>query len=382
MRGGSTIPLHIGSRLQYDAENDRVSNRYINELLKQPVLERQGDGMRSFASIIMNVLTAEQTISLIDEPEAFLHPPQARLLGKMLVKNKPNDRQLFISTHSEDFLKGILDSDSQNIKIVRINREENINKINVLGNTDITELWSNPLLRYSNILSGLFHRKVVVCESDTDCRFYQAVMNAMFDGEEHVSPDILFTHCGGKDRIHTVVSALRSLNVNVVATPDIDILNDKRKFEIITTSFGVNWADISTYWTVIDNYVKSQRHQLTTEEVKSKIEEILFVVTDTSLPKDTAREINKTVKMASAWTKIKATGITFFSGTSAYTAFQEIDKICRPKGLFIVPEGEIESFCRVVQGHSNDWLNDVLIRDLKAGEEFEQARRFVNDIIQ
>ena len=153
--------------------------------------------MRSFAGILLDVFTTHKTVTMIDEPEAFLHPPQARLLGRMLVKNKPNDRQLFISTHSEDFLKGLLDADSENVKIVRIDREGNINRIKVLDNEGVKNLWKDSILRYSNILSGLFHSKVVICESDTDCRFYQAIMNSLYEAENKTSPDVLFTHCGG-----------------------------------------------------------------------------------------------------------------------------------------------------------------------------------------
>lgn len=113
---GSVIPLHVGEKPTMQIGEDRVSRSYLERLGRLPQLQTQGDGMRSFTGILLDVFTSKHTITLIDEPEAFLHPPQARLLGKMLAKNKPNDRQLFISTHSEDFLKGLLDADSDNVK--------------------------------------------------------------------------------------------------------------------------------------------------------------------------------------------------------------------------------------------------------------------------
>lgn len=170
--GGSKIPVHVGLPPVMDAGEDRVSKGYLQKLKKLPILQNQGDGMRSFAGILFDTFTSQKTITMIDEPEAFLHPPQARLLGRMLVKNKPNDRQFFISTHSEDFLKGLLDANSDYVKIVRINRESNVNHIRILENEGVRLLWKDSILRYSNILSGLFHSKVVICESDTDCRFY------------------------------------------------------------------------------------------------------------------------------------------------------------------------------------------------------------------
>ena len=80
----------------------------------------------------------------------------------------------------------------------------------ILGNDEIKSIWEDPILRYSNILSGLFHDKVVVCEADTDCLFYQSVLNALHDELEDNIPDILFTHCGGKQRLKVVIRALKS----------------------------------------------------------------------------------------------------------------------------------------------------------------------------
>lgn len=115
------IPLHVGQAPDKTAYTMDKQDDYYQLVAKLPKLQEQGDGMRSFASILLNTFTSDYSITLIDEPEAFLHPPQARILGKMLAKNNPNNRQLFISTHSEDFLQGLLDADNENITVIRIN---------------------------------------------------------------------------------------------------------------------------------------------------------------------------------------------------------------------------------------------------------------------
>ncbi|MEV0989569.1 hypothetical protein [Streptomyces sp. NPDC049949] len=38
-----------------------------------------------------------------------------------------------------------------------------------------------PSLRYSNIISGLFHDGVVLCESEGDCQFYAASFDVTKD---------------------------------------------------------------------------------------------------------------------------------------------------------------------------------------------------------
>ena len=226
-----TIPLHTGQAPDKAAFTIDRQDDYYKQVATLPKLQEQGDGMRSFASVLLDTFTSDHTITLIDEPEAFLHPPQARLLGKMLAKNNPDKRQLFIATHSEDFLQGLLDADNVNVTVIRINRDNNVNKMSVLKNDEIKKLWGNPLLRYSNILSGLFHEKVVVCESDYDCLFYRAILDVIFESDGKTSPDIMFTHCGGKDRMKDVVAALHALKVPVIAIPDFDIINDRGKLK-------------------------------------------------------------------------------------------------------------------------------------------------------
>lgn len=380
--GGKKIPIHVGQPPLKQAGEDRVSRSYLEKLKSLSVLQSQGDGMRSFAGILFEVFTTQKSVTMIDEPEAFLHPPQARLLGRMLVKNKPNDRQLFISTHSEDFLKGLLDADSDNVKIVRINRVENVNYIKVLDNEGVKNLWKDSILRYSNILSGLFHSKAVICESDTDCRFYQAILDASFDGTGVVSPDILFTHCGGKERLRTVVSALKALNVKIVVVADIDVLNNEDTFKTLCEGMDVGWDSVKREWKSVFEYVKGQRAQLNTEEARKDIEAIFNAITTPQLSNDDIDAIKDKLKASSAWSKVKEVGKSFFSG-GAYSDMSGLMKKCSEKGLFIVPVGELECFYKpAAKKHGTAWVNTVMALDLASEPELEDARKFVKDIAE
>ena len=100
---GDQVPLYVGSKPIPKSGEDRVSKGYLRELEKLDLLHEQGDGMRSFVGVLLNAFISNHSILFIDEPEAFLHPPQAKLLGKMLAKDLPTKRQLFLATHSEDF---------------------------------------------------------------------------------------------------------------------------------------------------------------------------------------------------------------------------------------------------------------------------------------
>lgn len=342
-----TIPLHVGkvpNKADYTLKELDKYNAIIESL---PQLQDQGDGMRSFASILLDTFTSEYSLSLIDEPEAFLHPPQARILGKMLGRSNPRNRQLFVSTHSEDFLQGILDASNENVTIVRINRQGDKNKMSVLNNDEIEKLWTNPLLRYSNILGGLFHEMVIVCESDYDCLFYQAVMNAIYESEGEVAPDVLFTHCGGKSRAKDVVRALRAVNVPVISICDFDLLNSSQYLRPLIEAFGIDWETINSAGmkTVYDSINAKQASGVDMR------------------------------------TLLKSIGKVGLEG-DAPAAYEEVEKICRKAGLYIVPYGEMECFDKTVGKEKKDWVYYVLENyDLATEPKMQAARSFVRAAI-
>ena len=59
------------------------------------------DGVQAFTGLVMTVIAGEERIMLVDEPEAFLHPSLANLLGKKLSTVMSNrSGNLLVSTHS------------------------------------------------------------------------------------------------------------------------------------------------------------------------------------------------------------------------------------------------------------------------------------------
>ena len=341
------VPLHIGQAPDKTAFTIDRQDEYYSQVARLPKLQEQGDGMRSFASILLDTFTSEYSITLIDEPEAFLHPPQARMLGKMLAKDNPSDRQLFIATHSEDFLQGLLDADNENVTVIRINRDGNTNRMSVLNNNEIKRLWGNPILRYSNILSGLFHEKVVVCESDYDCLFYQAVMIADHERRKKIAPDILFTHCGGKSRVKDITNALIAVNVPVVAICDFDLLNSSQNLSPLAESLGLEWNTL--------------------------LAEGMRTIYDSMNAKNSSG-IN-------AWEQIKKIGKAGFTGDEP-AAYEKVETLCRSVGLFVVSVGEMEGFVRTINKEKKEWVYEVLENyDLAIDPKLEGAREFVQAVI-
>lgn len=378
---GNTVPLHVGDKPEIKEGEDRVSMSYLKRLEELPTLHEQGDGMKSFVGVMLNTMISKKSITLIDEPEAFLHPPQARLLGQMLAKRDKNSGQLIISTHSGDFLRGIVDSSPDNLKIIRIRRDGDSNVISELSKSEVSEIWNDPLLRHSNVLDGLFHEKVVVCEADSDCRFYSSISQSVYEQNESTYPDVLLTHCGGKHRIPVVVNSLKKLGVPVSVIADFDVLNSSKPLKTIWESLGGNWTDIESNWKIVKDEIEKKKPELSSDDVKSEITAILGAVTDRQFPSPDKKKIEAILKKSSAWSHAKSTGKYYIPSGNASKAFDDLVVAMNKLNLFIVEVGEVECFVKSVGNHGPKWVSEVLTRDIDNDPEFEVARQFVAKII-
>jgi hypothetical protein len=266
-------------------------------------------------------------------------------------------------------------------KIIRIKRYSDKNIINILDNESIKHLWKDPLLRHSNILDGLFHSKVVVCESDADCRFYSAILTAVYSGSQEIIPDIMFTHCGGKHRLYVAVRALRNLDVPVCVVADFDVLNNEDPLKRIVAELGGDWSSIKDKWALVKKSVDEKRPELDSENVKEKINKLLGSVDTQLFPKDKVNEINKILKQTSAWAHAKQAGKAFIPNGEPQKAYLEIRDYFNSIGLLLVEVGELEGFCKTVGNHGPTWVNDVIEKDLKNDPELQDARDFVKKLV-
>jgi hypothetical protein len=380
---GSEVPLFVGSRPTPPTGGDRVSPAYLANLEKLPRLEKQGDGMRSYTGVLLNALILDRSIILLDEPEAFLHPPQARLIGNMLATERTNNSQIFVATHSRDVLHGLIDANSKNVRVVRIKREGDVNHISELDNKGIRELWDDPILRYSNALNGIFHQHVVICEGDADCRFYQAMSDVLYaDQEATKQPDALFIHSGGKQRISQLVKAMQGLDVPTTVIADFDVLNAENPLALIVKAAGGDWSKLQADWKIIKAHVDSLKPELLTQDVQREIEKVLKAVTANNFPSNAADEIKATLRRSSPWQGIKTAGKNGLPSGDASKAFVRLDEALRALGIFVVPVGQLESFDKTVGNHGPKWVNEVLVKDLKNDTSLKEAREFISTVFK
>ena len=173
--GGMRIPMLVGNSPTFEVGEDRLSKSYRARLESstQP-LESQGDGLRAFASLLVQLFASvTPTVTVIDEPEVFLHPPQARLIGQICAAQKNHRGQMFIATHSPDVLLGLMNESPNAVRVLRMIRDGSVNRVTELDKDRVGKIIGDPLMKFSSVLSGVFHNRVVICESYADCMVLQ-----------------------------------------------------------------------------------------------------------------------------------------------------------------------------------------------------------------
>jgi hypothetical protein len=216
IRLSETPPLDDEQSLNKAARDFHARATYIKQA---------SDGVQAFVGITCSVVADDYKLILIDEPEAFLHPPLARKLGYQLSKlGSKRAGSLIASTHSSDFLMGCLQA-NPNVNIVRVEYSNGKSKGRFVDGDSLSAFFRSPLMRSTNVISGLFHDGVVVTESDNDRVFYSEIYHRL--SEAHPGfPSLLFVNAQNKQTIKEIIGPLRSFGVPAIGISDIDILKD------------------------------------------------------------------------------------------------------------------------------------------------------------
>jgi hypothetical protein len=290
---------------------------------KATYIKDASDGMQAFVGIVTAVYSGDYRVILIDEPEAFLHPPLARKLGYQLtsVISKRNG-VLLASTHSADFLMGCLQA-STSVRVVRLEYSNGKSKGRIVDSTVLTRLFKKPLMRSTNVVSALFHDGVVVTESDNDRVFYAEIYHRLAE-QEKGHPSLLFVNAQNKQTIQDIIGPLRKFGVPAAAIVDIDILKDG----------GKTW----TGW-------------LDAIQVPSPLH-LGFGVTRGDIRK----------KFVDLGTDMKTGGGVDALFASDKAAANQLFDTLDEYGLFTVRKGELETWLRhlAAAGKKTDWTVDVL----------------------
>lgn len=324
-------PTNLGTlriRLSQDAppSDEQSLNAEAREFYRKAVyIKDASDGVQAFAGIATAVLSGDYHTILIDEPEAFLHPPLARKLGKSLAKLVTGrGGALLASTHSSDFLMGCVQG-SKDVRVVRLEYANGKSKGKIVDPGQLDAFFKNPLMRSANAISALFYDGVVVTESDNDRAFYAEVYHRLTE-EGGAYPSILFINAQNKQTIKDIIGPLRQFGVPAAAITDIDVVKDG----------GRTWTDWLTA-TQVPPALHSGYATLR-GDLKSRLE---------ATGKDMKRDGGVGILTA-----------------SDQKAAKELFDFMDSYGLFVVRGGELENWLSTlaIPGKKTDWTVAMLER--------------------
>ena len=340
-----TLEYRIGVDFSFISSNPQKA---FQQLSSFPLLDTQGDGMKSVLGIVSAIVSVKKPIILLDEPEAFLHPPQALQLGEIISGLVQPSQQIFIATHSADFLRGLLSS-TRDAVIIHLDRAEDVTTANVLDSDTLNQIVADPLLSSSRVLEGMFYKGVVATEADSDSVFYQRLFQKIGAADE-----IHFVNVHNKQTLKKIIDPYKKLGIKFAMIADADVIRDKREFSDIlqVTSDEQLKRRILKERDAIMNHFQTQSKYKILCDLCAKTKELLEQVTihESADPDDIAsalfdfrQNLKKLREESDELSEFKKNGRAALP-ESLQNNFDVLWSCCANIGLFIVNVGELESW--------------------------------------
>lgn len=325
-------PTNIGSLRVRLSDKEPISEREekgwedeaINFHKKAQLIDDTSDGVKAFTGILTTLLAGDPKITLIDEPEAFLHPALSNKLGKEIGKSLRNsNKRLLVATHSSSFLMGCIQSGAP-LNIVRLTYKNSVPTSRILPKDKILHLMRHPLLRSTGVLNGLFFESVIVTEADSDRAFYQEINERLLsENDSRGINNCLFINAQNKQTVWDIVKPLRELGIPAVGIVDIDVLKEG----------GQVFSKL-----LEGSFIPQLNHQSYHNQRKTLYD-----------------KFNETKKN---W-KIEG-GVNLLNIENKEACINFLNQL-RDYGVFVIQNGELESWLQHLNasGHGSKWLIDV-----------------------
>lgn len=321
--GMGTFRIRMSNRPPQDSTEEQALDQRAREFHGQAKdIAELSDGIKAFTGIIAAVMSTDYRIMLVDEPEAFLHPPLAKKLGRRLTElASKRQANVLASTHSSDFLMGCIQT-GEKVNIIRLTYKQGVPTARLLSANKIQEMMRDPLLRSTGVLSTLFYEGAIVTEADRDRAFYQEINERLLAFDREGVDNCIFLNGQNWQTIHRIIRPLREMGIPAVAIVDLDtIKNDSPEFGNLLKAAFVPQSLIQA-WGVLRGNVKAIFQQGNFD--------------------------------------LKKGGISLLSGEDKETAENLLNNL-NEYGIFLVLNGEVECWLPQLQVTANksDWLIEV-----------------------
>ncbi len=353
---GNQVVLRISDDGVVPAPQDRLS---IQKMAEYRTIESEGDGMKSYVYTAISILLGRRPVTVIDEPEMCLHPPQALSLGQFIGKTAPKgNTATFVATHSSHVLRGIIQA-ADHLQIVRLTRDGTGFDARHVRAETLAEAMRKPTVRAETVLDGIFAQAVAIVEADGDRIVYQATWEVI-GGERNF--DIHFATAGGTGSIADTVQLYRVLGIPVAVIADLDILTDPGRVRSILSALAEETAEVTSLTdevealgadlsrlppTITEVDASAALERLATRELKW----------DSGDDAELVNELSDLRSALNGMRRIKGEGLLGLKDDLAKRAETIVDSLAE-HGLFLVRVGELEGWlseCGLSASRKKKW---------------------------
>jgi hypothetical protein len=353
---GSRLCLRISEDGQVPSADARLS---VKEMAKYRTIESEGDGLKSYVATVISLLLGRRPVTVIDEPEMCLHPPQAYNLGQFIGENGTSQNTAtFVATHSSQILRGIVQT-AKSLQIVRLTRNSNGFKARRVDSAILAEAMKKPTVRAETVLDGIFSQAVAIIEADGDRIVYHAAWETV-GGERNF--DIHFAAVGGVGGIADTSQLYRVLGIPVAVIADLDAITDTDKVRRILEKLCDDSAKVDNLVSEVDTVaqaVKKLPPTISVEDARRELADLNSNELDWSDGGDLAlrERLSALSHSLNGMRRIKAGGISQLPQDVA-TPMQAVVRKLASQGLFLVSVGELEEWlsgCGISASKQKKW---------------------------
>lgn len=364
----------IGYKIAPTSENmPRIGESYSSsqraEMDGHPKAWQQGLGMQSVLGILLGLFADDRPIVLLDEPEAFLHPPQAHRLGQILRKVAEQEgRQIFCATHDKNLLSGLAGGQKDTLSIIRLQRTVDDNgqskySFSLIPPNFNEDIRNKSRIRHTHLLDGLFSDAVIIVENEKDAYFFSEALESL--AEELPSglqpSSICFVGVGGKNNVPSTFELLRSLTAPTVIIADTDFIVSENRHhsggpfsKVLKETSARNENDLNSFRNEIEEFILS--------EAGSELE---------GVPEDKYEGRRKKL-LNKKLTKLHL-------NPPLLSRVERLNEKLTEIPLCLVPGGQLEDLEPKISGHGTDWVTEAIA--IRAFEN-EATKYFMGTVLE
>ena len=233
-------------------------------------IDRQGLGMRNVVGLLLRLYTDARSIILLDEPEAFLHPPQANRLGQVIQSVCERRKlQVICASHDRNLISGLSKAKENQLVVQRLSSATG-SGVSDFSRTVSSEAFDNvralSRIRFTPVLESMFASVAVLVENENDALFFETALESYVQDLDSRSArtlrdSLLFIPTNGNSNFASTAQLLRNLCSPTVIVGDLDICSDPKRLrqtvDAMNPSFGEEAEQLAKR--IIDRF--SEIHQ-------------------------------------------------------------------------------------------------------------------------